>query len=179
MRISLTPRSPWPQGAQTGGGISEPSHHLLKGTCEQKWIRNELDPVQLSFSSSGETSRTADSVHTGPTAHLLSKTGGPGPPSTHSRKDLYGYPAVLRKHEHKSIIWTVDDHLIESFITGLLSHWLVCRQMSEIVQETIIFLTLRFKIEYGTFVRLISFQWKCHRQTWISVNSSGHSWNMF
>lgn len=34
-------------------------------------------------------------MHTGPTAHLLSKTGGPGPPSAHSGKDLFGYSTVL------------------------------------------------------------------------------------
>lgn len=34
-------------------------------------------------------------MHTGPTAHLLSKTGGPGPPSSHSGKDLFGYSAIL------------------------------------------------------------------------------------
>lgn len=101
MRMSFASRSPWPQGAQTGRGLSESSHHLLKGTYEWKRNRSEPDPAQLSFSSSGQTPRAEDSVHTGPTAYLLPKTWGPGPPSTNSGKNLYGYSTVLKKHEHK------------------------------------------------------------------------------
>lgn len=36
-------------------------------------------------------------MHTGPTAHLLSETGGPGSPAAHSGKNLYGHSAVLIK----------------------------------------------------------------------------------
>lgn len=36
-------------------------------------------------------------MHTGPTAHLLFKTRGPGPPSAHSGKDLFGHPAILMR----------------------------------------------------------------------------------
>lgn len=38
-------------------------------------------------------------MHTGPTAHLLSKTGGPGPPAAHSGKDLFGHSAFLKKQK--------------------------------------------------------------------------------
>lgn len=36
-------------------------------------------------------------MHTGPTAHLLSKTGGPGASAAHSGKDLFGHSAILIK----------------------------------------------------------------------------------
>lgn len=101
--VSFASRSPWPQGAKTGGGLSEPSNHLLKGTHKWKKIRREPDAAQLSFSSFGQTARTEDSMHTRPTAHLLSKTGGPGPPSSDSGENLHGYAAVLKIHEQKFI----------------------------------------------------------------------------
>lgn len=49
----FTSRSPWPQRAQTGGGLSESSDHLFKGTRERERTRSQPDPSQLSFSSSG------------------------------------------------------------------------------------------------------------------------------
>lgn len=94
---SLASRSSWPQGAETGRRISESPHCLLKGTRERKRLRSVQDAVQLPFSSSGQTAWTEDSMHAGPTAHLLSKAGGPGPPATHSGKDLFGHSAVLIK----------------------------------------------------------------------------------
>lgn len=154
MRSSFASRSPRPQRAQTGRGLSDSSHHLFKGTRERKRIRTKPDPAQLSFPSSGQTPWTEDSVHTGPAAHLLPKTGGPGPSSTNRGEDLYGYSAVLKKHEHKCVIcghkapnarfyhWTL-------LVNLLLSHWNVCWQTSDIVQETIIF----SNIEYGSCVR--------------------------
>lgn len=104
MRTSFTYRSPWPQGAQTGWGLSESSHHLLKGTCEWKRIGGEPDPAQLFISSSGQTPRAEDSMHSGPAAHLLSETGGSGPPSTNSGKNLYGYSTILKKKKKKENI---------------------------------------------------------------------------
>ncbi len=113
MRTSFASRSPRPQRAQTGRGLSESSHHLFKGTRKWKRIRTEPDPAQLSFSSSGQTPRTEDSMHTGPTAHLLPETGGPGPPSTNSGENLFGYSAILKKTnknklEHKCVICKND-----------------------------------------------------------------------
>lgn len=94
---SLASRSSWPQGAKTGRRISKSPHCLLKGTREWKWLWSVPHPAQLSFSSSGQTPWTEDSMHTGSTAHLLSKTGGPGPPTAHSGKDLFGHSAILIK----------------------------------------------------------------------------------
>lgn len=101
--VSFASRSPWPQGAKTGRGLSDPSNNLLKGTHKWKKIRTEPDPTQLSFSSFGQTARTEDSMHTRPTAHLLSKTGGSGPPSSDSGENLHGYAAILKIHEQKFI----------------------------------------------------------------------------
>lgn len=92
---TLASRSSWPQGAETGRRVSKSPHCLLKGTRERKRLRSVSHAVQLPFSSSGETPWTEDSLHTGPTAHLLSKTGGPGSPTAHSRKDLFGHSAFL------------------------------------------------------------------------------------
>lgn len=150
MRTSSASRSPWPQRAQTGWGLSESSHHLFKGTRKRKQIRTKPDPTQLSFSSSGQTPRTEDSMHTGPTAHLLPETGGPGAPSTNSGENFYGYSAVLKRHENKYVICKNDRHKAPNvrfyhwalLVILLLSHWLVCWQMSDIVQETTIFLRL-------------------------------------
>ncbi len=100
-------------------------------------------------------------MHTGPAAHLLPETGGPGPPSTHSGENLYGYSAILKRLKHKCVIcrkerqqapkvkiyhWTllVNLHIKQTCVPR--------RQMSNNVQETIIFLTLRLKAEYGTYV---------------------------
>lgn len=144
---------------------------MFKGTYERKRLRNESDPAQLSFSSSWQTPWTEDPVHTGPTAHLLPETGGPGPSSTNSGKDLHGYSAILKKHEHKCVICK-DDRLKAPnarfyhwtlLVNLLLSHWFGCWKMSDIVQETIIFLTRSLKKDYGTSVstasRCISVQW--------------------
>lgn len=149
MRTPFASRSPWPQRAQTGRGLSESSHHFFKGTHERKWIRIKPDPAQLSFPSSGQTPWTEDSLHTRPTAHLLPETGGFGAPSTYSGENLFGYSAVLKKHENKHVICKdKNDRLKEPnvrfypwtlLVNILLSHWL-CWQMSDIVQETIIFL---------------------------------------
>lgn len=105
LMTSFASRSPRPQRAQTGRGLSESSHHLFKRTREQKRIRNEPDPAQLSFSSSGQTPRTEDSMHTGPTAHLLPETGRPGPPSTNSGENLHGYSAVLKSYMNPNVLF--------------------------------------------------------------------------
>lgn len=70
-RTPSAPRSPRPKRAQTGWGLSESSHHLFKRTHEWKRIWTGQDAAQLSFSSSGQTPWTEDSVHAGPAAHLL------------------------------------------------------------------------------------------------------------
>lgn len=188
---SFPSRSPWPKRAQTGWGLSESPHHFFKGTCERKRIRTKPRPAQLSFSSSGQTPRTEDSMHTGPTAHLLPKTGGPGPPSTDSGEDLSGYSAVLKKNPNMNMLFGKNyRHKAPNvrfyhwtLLVNLRIHWPACWQMSDIVQETIIFLTLSFKVEYGTCVstayRFISVQWNCHRQSWNGMNHSGHSLYIF
>lgn len=76
-------------------------------------------------------------MHTGPTAHLLSKTGGPGPPSTHSGKDLFGYSAILIRQTQVHYLYGGDC----SFSHKELSDSPFCRPMG-ILQETTIFLTV-------------------------------------
>lgn len=95
-KTSSAPRSPRPERAQTGWGLSESSHHLFKGTHEWKWIWTRQNPAQLSFSSSGQTPWTEDSVYAGPAAHLLPETRGPGPPTTNCGENLHGYSAILK-----------------------------------------------------------------------------------
>lgn len=52
---SLSSRSSWPEGAQTGRRIPKSSNRLLKGTHERKRFRSVPDAVQLPFSSSEQT----------------------------------------------------------------------------------------------------------------------------
>lgn len=58
-------------------------------------------------------------MHTGPTAHLLSKIGGPGSPSAHSGKDLFGYSAVLIRQTQVHYL-NGGEH---SFSNKELSYW--------------------------------------------------------
>lgn len=58
-------------------------------------------------------------MHTGPPAHLLFKTGGPGPPSAHSGKDLFGYSAVLIRQTQVHYLYGGE----RSFSPKALSSW--------------------------------------------------------
>lgn len=61
-------------------------------------------------------------MHTGPTAHLLSKTGGPGPPTAHSGKDLFGHSAVLIKLTQVHYLYDGECRcLMRSCLVGRLS----------------------------------------------------------
>lgn len=135
---SFTPRSPWSQGAQTGGGFSESSHHLFERTFKQRCIGTDQDTTQLSVSSPGKTSWTEDPVHTRTAANLLPEAGGSGTASTNRGENLYGYSALLNLNTNthffhvytggvKYFIWST-----ELFRILLLSRTCVWRQMFHI-----------------------------------------------
>lgn len=69
MLSSISYRSPWPEGTQTGGGFPEPSDSVSQRAHRHERLGSGT--AQLRVPTAGETARAQDAVHSRLPAHLL------------------------------------------------------------------------------------------------------------